>query len=277
MDEAAERARIEHLQEALLRIRGVASSSDQSVTVEVGANGSLHDIRLSESGLRLDPKILVEQIVGLHRLAHAEASDTMRATVEDLQDEIETEDESEPEGNDLDSPEEAEPGVQPTDSLEPASPADEQPREENSPQAPDAEPNVASEHPDPGPDPRDQIHDAPPVAVARRGDPEDRMAHVIRPHEPPGDGGVYDLIEPGDDNPYATVIASPPAPRRVPLPRPTSSTSDLDAADRPVPQPIGPPWHDTALSPHPALPPNHDYPEYDYPGYDYLDDYHWDN
>ncbi|MFJ2665378.1 YbaB/EbfC family nucleoid-associated protein [Nocardia fluminea] len=277
MEEAAEHARIERLQEALLRIRGTASSSDQSVTVEVGANGSLHDIRLSESGLRLDPKLLVEQIIGLHRLAHAEASDAMRATVEDLQAEIATEDESEPIGNDLNSAE-VEPDAQPTASLEPASRADEQPREENSAQVTDPQPNEAPEPPDPGPDSRDQIHDTSPVAVARSVDPEDRMAHVIRPHEPPGDGGVYDLIEPGEDNPYATVIASPPSPRRVPLPRPTSSTSDLDAADRPVPQPIGPPWHDTTLLPHPALPPNHDYPEYDDPGYDDLEyGYYWDN
>ena len=271
MEEAAEHARIERLQEALLRIRGTASSSDQSVTVEVGANGSLHDIRLSESGLRLDPKLLVEQIIGLHRLAHAEASDAMRATVEDLQAETATEDESEPIGNDLDSPE-VEPDAQSTASLEPASPADEQPREQNSPQATDPLPNEA---PGPGPD---SLHDAQPVAVARSGDPEDRMAHVIRPHEPPGDGGVYDLIEPGEENPYVTVIASPPSPRRVSLPRPTSSTSDLDAADRPLPQPIGPPWHDATSLPHPALPPNHDYPEYDYPGYDHLEyGYHWDN
>ncbi|WP_082843619.1 YbaB/EbfC family nucleoid-associated protein [Nocardia salmonicida] len=277
MEEAAEHAHIERLQEALLRIRGTASSSDQSVTVEVGANGSLHDIQLSEVGLRLDPKLLVELIIGLHRLAHTEASDVMRATVEDLQAETAAEDESEPIGNDLDSPD-VEPDAQPPASLEPSSPADEQPREENPPLATDPLPNEAPEPPDPSPDSRDQIHDAPPVAVARRGDPEDRMAHVIRPHEPPGDGGVYDLIGPGEDNPYATVIASPPLPRRVPSPRPTSSTSDLDASDRPVPQPVGPPWHDTTLLPDPALPPNNDYPEYDYPGYDDLEyRYSWDN
>ncbi|MFD3428118.1 YbaB/EbfC family nucleoid-associated protein [Nocardia fluminea] len=273
MEEAAERVRIEHLQEALLRIRGTASSNDQSVTVEVGANGSLHDIRLSESGLRLHPKQLVEQIIDLHGLAHAEASDAMRATVEDLQAEAASGHDSESMVNDLDSSE-AETAAQPAALLEPTPPNDEQPCEESSPQADDRQPIEAPEPPEPSAEPRDQIHDAA-ADVARM---EDRMAHVIRPHEPPGDGRIYDLIEPGEDNPYATVIASPPSPRRVPLPRPTSSTSDLDASDRMVPPPIDPPWHDATLLPHPALPPNHDYPEYDYPGYDDLEyGYIWDN
>ncbi|MFD3463412.1 YbaB/EbfC family nucleoid-associated protein [Nocardia fluminea] len=276
MEEAAERAQIEQLQEAMLRIRATASSTDQSVTVEVGANGFLHEIRLSESGLRLDPKLLVEQIIGLHSLAHTQAIDAMRATVEDLQAETATADDPEPVGSDLDSPQ-AEPDAQPTASLESAPPSDEQPREENLSQTTDHPPNDASGPPDLSPDSREQIFDATHADVARREDPEDRMTHVIRPHEPPGDGGIYDLIEPGDDNPYATVIASPPPPRRVPLPRPTS-TSDLDAADRPVPQSSDLPWHDATLLPYPALPPDSDYPGYDHVGYDDLEyGYYWDN
>ncbi|MEV6658417.1 YbaB/EbfC family nucleoid-associated protein [Nocardia fluminea] len=274
--EDAESARLEHLQEALLRIRGTASSSDQSVTVEVGANGALHDVRLSESGLRLDSKLLVDHIIGLHRLAYAEASDAMRATVEDMRAETPAGDDSER----IDDPDESEsdsdtPQSASATSPEPGSTDDEKSQEKIPPQTHDPQPDPA---PGLSPDASDRVHDAPQVADVPSGDPLDRMAHVIRPYAPSGEGvNIYDPIEPGEDNPYAAVIASPPPPRRVPWPRPASSTSDVDAADRSEPQPIGLPWHGTTVPHVPALPPNQDYPEYDYPGYDYPGhDYHWD-
>lgn len=278
--EDAEHARLEQLREALLRIRGTAASSDQSVTVEVGADGALHDVQLSETGLGLDPKLLVDHIIALHRLAYAEASDAMRATVEDLQNQTRMGNNSE-RTDDLGGSE-SEPDAPRSRSatlLEPAPPSEEKPQEESSPQAHEPQPNPAPDPANPRPDPRERTHDTPQVADAPSGVPEGRLAHVIRPYEPSYDGdGMYDLIEPGDDNPYAAVIATPPSPRRVPLPSSAAPTSDVDANDRPAPQPTGPPWQDATMLPDPALPPNHDYPVYDYLGYDDLGyDYHWDN
>lgn len=76
--------KIERLQQALLRTRGVASSTDQSVTVEVGANGALHAIRLDENGERLHPNDLILRIIELHAVALSEAGSAMREAVAQL-------------------------------------------------------------------------------------------------------------------------------------------------------------------------------------------------
>ncbi|MFD3461810.1 hypothetical protein ACFWVM_19010 [Nocardia fluminea] len=131
-----------------MRIQETASTSDQSVSVEVGANGALHEVRLSDSGLRLDPRQLVDHILGLHLLAHAEAGDAMRSTVEDLQAETRTVDEPEQTGDDLYEVE-AESGaseVAMAEPLEPAPPNEDQPRhkrprDESSPPPQDPQPN----------------------------------------------------------------------------------------------------------------------------------------
>lgn len=281
MAEEAERARLEYLQEALLRIRGTASTSDQSVSVEVGANGALHEVRLSESGLRLDPRKLVDHIIGLHLLAHAEAGDAMRSTVEDLQAETRTVDEPEQTGDDLYGveTESGTSGVALAEPLEPAPPNEEQPRhkrpqDENSPQPQDPQPNPTPELPDRSPTTPDRTDDGSRVEAVRSEDSENLLAHTIRPYEP-SDDGVYDVITPGDDNPYAAVIADSPSPRRVPLPRRMPSRSDRDDA---VPQPVDPHGLDpNMLSDNQSLHLD-DYLRYDFPGCDDVwHSSHWDN
>ncbi|WP_372508354.1 YbaB/EbfC family nucleoid-associated protein [Nocardia amikacinitolerans] len=82
-DQGPAAARIERLQDAMTRARGRASSSDDSVTVVVGANGVLHAITVSDSST-LTARRLADVVVELHKLAFARAGDAVREAVEQL-------------------------------------------------------------------------------------------------------------------------------------------------------------------------------------------------
>ncbi|WP_328407648.1 hypothetical protein [Nocardia sp. NBC_00403] len=75
---------IERPQEAPIHTRGIAASTDQSVAVEVGANGALHAIRLDENGERLPSRDLIVRIIELHAIALSEAGSAMRVSVAQL-------------------------------------------------------------------------------------------------------------------------------------------------------------------------------------------------
>ncbi|WP_336088132.1 YbaB/EbfC family nucleoid-associated protein [Nocardia sp. SSK8] len=266
--EEADNAQLDYLQEALLRIRGTASSSDGSVTVEVGANGALHAVRLSDPGPCADPQQLVDCVIDLHRLAHAEAGEAMRATLEELQAEIALDDETEPAGDD---PAEPDAGSDP----EPPPPADsdsdsdsapsngESPREDIDAGQADSPPDETSDHKTP-----DRSERVSEEAGANSHDDEQAPALAIQPPPPSDDHRIYDVIAPGDDNPYATVIADPPAPRRVPPPSRVFSRPYADIEDRSAPRPAIPAQHDPISLSEGESPSIHDYLRYDYLGQD---------
>ncbi|MEU5405863.1 YbaB/EbfC family nucleoid-associated protein [Nocardia asteroides] len=265
MTEDADNARLEYLQEVLLRIRGTASSSDSSVTVEVGANGALHTVRLSESGRRLDPQQLVDHIVVLHRLAHAEAGEAMRATLEDHTVETSTADVNAQTGDDLDEAVagSSTPVDAPAESPQPEPPNDEQPHDEASPRQRNPDPSPTPEPPDLSPDAQGRTDEAALSAVAHGTDPENQPAHLIRPHQPANDSrDTYDVITPGEDNPYATVIADSPSPRRVPLPRRARSQTVSDGAQSAAQTSYSTPYDPPSRS-GPDLSPIHDHLRYD--------------
>ncbi|MEV6059067.1 YbaB/EbfC family nucleoid-associated protein [Nocardia asteroides] len=265
MTEEADNARLEYLQEVLLRIRGTASTGDSSVTVEAGANGALHSVRLSESGRRLDPQQLVDHIVALHRLAHAEAGDAMRAALEDHAVETSTADEIPQTGDDPDVVDAGSDITEetPTESPEPAPPNDERPEDETSPQQGNPPPSRIPESPDLSPAAHDRFDDAVPGLVARETDPDDHPAHLIRAHEPIADtGDAFDVIAPGEDNPYAAVIAESPSPRRVPLPGRARQQPDIGAEQSGPPALCATP-DDLSARSGPDCPSIHDYLRFD--------------
>ncbi|MEU4417699.1 YbaB/EbfC family nucleoid-associated protein [Nocardia salmonicida] len=264
MLEEADSAQLDYLQEALLRIRGTVSSSDGSVTVEVGANGALHAVRLSDPGPCVDPQQLVDHVVDLHRLAHAEAGEAMRATLEDLQAEAAMDGEPEHAGDD---PAEQDAGPDP----QPPSPTDsdstpsngEPPREDTDAGRADSPPDEMPDH-----ETTDRSEGTSEEAGANSHDDVHAPALAIQPPTPSDHHRVYDVIAPGDDNPYATVIVDPPAPRRVPPPSRVFSRSYPDIEDRSAPHPAVPAQHDPISLSEGDSPSIHDYLRYDYLGRD---------
>lgn len=74
VDGSTDSGHIERLQRALSEARGYASSDDGSVKVEVGANGSLYGIHLSEGGGVRTARELAAMIADLHRVAAGDAA-----------------------------------------------------------------------------------------------------------------------------------------------------------------------------------------------------------
>ncbi|MFI5783161.1 hypothetical protein [Nocardia sp. NPDC051570] len=75
---------IENLQDSLTQ-GATASMAGGIASVDVGPDGSLRAIRLTDSGRRLDPDTLVEAIVRLHATALAEARKSVADAVTRLE------------------------------------------------------------------------------------------------------------------------------------------------------------------------------------------------
>src|SRR5690349_5419304 len=76
---------VPRLQAALAQAYGTATTVDQAVTVQVGANGTLRSIELSERGSELPARELVAVITQLHELALTRAGTALSAAVARLQ------------------------------------------------------------------------------------------------------------------------------------------------------------------------------------------------
>ncbi|MBP2189655.1 YbaB/EbfC family nucleoid-associated protein [Nocardia goodfellowii] len=79
-------AKAEALQEALAIARGTASSPNDMVTVEVGADGTLHSIQLSEQGSRLSATQAAEIIFEIHKIGLARAIAVLNDAVAQIDD-----------------------------------------------------------------------------------------------------------------------------------------------------------------------------------------------
>lgn len=71
---------LEQLETSLTRASAASMAGDVA-TVEVGPDGSLRAIRLTDVGRRLDPDTLVEAIVRLHATALAESRTSVAAAI----------------------------------------------------------------------------------------------------------------------------------------------------------------------------------------------------
>ncbi|MGW0246735.1 hypothetical protein ACWDYH_08855 [Nocardia goodfellowii] len=79
-------AQADVVREALAIARGTASSLNDMVTVEVGADGTFHSIQLSEQGSRLSASQLVEIILEIHKVGLARAAAVLEDAVAQVDD-----------------------------------------------------------------------------------------------------------------------------------------------------------------------------------------------
>ncbi|MEV6427260.1 YbaB/EbfC family nucleoid-associated protein [Nocardia sp. NPDC051463] len=228
------RAHLDRLQEALTRIRGISSWGDRSVTVEVGANGALYAVRLNEFGMHLDPQHLADRIVELHKHAMADASDLMRATVDELRAEPGMQAIPGQAADDHDEPESSSPATSAATAVQ----QQDAPSSSQDPAQRGRPPRPQGSEPVPAADPSDPISRSEPALLVdqnqaswvmddgsdngpRREDLENETSQAFWPFEDFEDRGVYAPILPGDNNPYAAVYADPPQPARASAPSAT--------------------------------------------------------
>lgn len=77
-------ARYEGLSETLAGVEATKTSTDQSVSVTAGPNGSIRDIRFGPEAVRLSPSKLSEVVMSTLRQAVAEAAQQQAKSVADV-------------------------------------------------------------------------------------------------------------------------------------------------------------------------------------------------